>query len=238
MADQELKACPFCGKDEPLINHIEPHPHPISGLPDFGGSVTIECRGCDMGFIKATEAEAIAAWNARSEQVGVPTGDLSTTVQAGEFKQFTLEKYVPLQYSNGSAAPSQPVAVPQLCDYGNEDDFRDALYEHELAENDRIVGAMQYNGNTVSYMYSKARNYGNVVLECHKLIGKQGHVVDTLKALISERDALLTTANAGKDAKPTYTTGHCEHNKQPGGCQQHNLHCGWPKCDQKEINHA
>lgn len=51
-------------------------------------------------------------------------------------------------------------------------------------------------------------------------------------------EVAVLSANAGKDATPTYTTGHCEHNKQPGGCQQHNLHCGWPKCDQKEINHA
>ena len=59
-----------------------------------------------------------------------------------------------------------------------------------------------------------------------------------LAAYIESLEAAVLSANAGKDAKPTYTTGHCEHNKQPGGCQQHNLHCGWPKCDQKEINHA
>lgn len=44
--------------------------------------------------------------------------------------------------------------------------------------------------------------------------------------------------DAAKMMQPAFTTGHCEHHKQPGGCQQHNLHCGWPKCDQKEINHA
>lgn len=34
-------------------------------------------------------------------------------------------------------------------------------------------------------------------------------------------------------AKPDYTTGHCEHHNQPGGCHLHNLYCGYPKCDRK-----
>lgn len=63
----------------------------------------------------------------------------------------------------------------------------------------------------------------------------RGYITDAIEACVK---SALTTANDGKDATPTYTAGHCEHNKQPGGCQQHNLHCGWPKCDQKEINHA
>lgn len=33
----------------------------------------------------------------------------------------------------------------------------------------------------------------------------------------------------------TYTTGHCEQHKQNGGCQLHNLQCGWPDCDRKPI---
>jgi DNA-directed RNA polymerase subunit RPC12/RpoP len=32
-----------------------------------------------------------------------------------------------------------------------------------------------------------------------------------------------------------YTTGHCEKHKQKGGCQLHNLQCGWPDCDRKPI---
>lgn len=34
----------------------------------------------------------------------------------------------------------------------------------------------------------------------------------------------------------TYTTGHCEQHKQNGGCQLHNLQCGWPDCDRKPIS--
>ena len=32
-----------------------------------------------------------------------------------------------------------------------------------------------------------------------------------------------------------HTTGHCENHKQKGGCQLHNLQCGWPDCDLKPI---
>jgi hypothetical protein len=34
--------------------------------------------------------------------------------------------------------------------------------------------------------------------------------------------------------KPAYTTGHCKNKSQPGGCQLHNLQCGYPDCDRKE----
>ena len=32
-----------------------------------------------------------------------------------------------------------------------------------------------------------------------------------------------------------HTKGHCENHKQKGGCQLHNLQCGWPDCDRKPI---
>lgn len=30
-----------------------------------------------------------------------------------------------------------------------------------------------------------------------------------------------------------YTTGHCKNHSQPGGCQLHNVQCGYPACDRK-----
>ena len=36
-----------------------------------------------------------------------------------------------------------------------------------------------------------------------------------------------------KPNEPSFTTGHCEHHNQPGGCHLHNLHCSYPKCDRK-----
>ena len=35
--------------------------------------------------------------------------------------------------------------------------------------------------------------------------------------------------------EPQYTTGHCRENNKPGGCQLHNLHCGYPECDRKAV---
>lgn len=32
-----------------------------------------------------------------------------------------------------------------------------------------------------------------------------------------------------------YTTGHCANNNRLGGCQLHNLHCGYPECDRKPV---
>lgn len=32
---------------------------------------------------------------------------------------------------------------------------------------------------------------------------------------------------------PAYTTGHCQHKKEPGGCPVPNVHCGYPNCDRK-----
>ena len=32
---------------------------------------------------------------------------------------------------------------------------------------------------------------------------------------------------------PAYTEGHCTEKAKPGGCQLHNLHCGYPACDRK-----
>ena len=33
------------------------------------------------------------------------------------------------------------------------------------------------------------------------------------------------------EREPIFTTGHCKEKQKPGGCQLHNLQCGYPKCD-------
>jgi hypothetical protein len=52
-------------------------------------------------------------------------------------------------------------------------------------------------------------------------------------------DPAITALNerlAQPEQEPVaYTTGHCENHKQKGGCQLHNLQCGWPDCDRKPI---
>ncbi len=46
----------------------------------------------------------------------------------------------------------------------------------------------------------------------------------------------MTTDNKTlADVQPGFTTGHCQHNNRPGGCQLHNLQCGWPNCDRKAV---
>lgn len=52
-------------------------------------------------------------------------------------------------------------------------------------------------------------------------------MVQTLGMALSEARAVLN------QAPPAYTEGHCAEKRKPGGCQLHNLHCGYPKCDRK-----
>ena len=52
---------------------------------------------------------------------------------------------------------------------------------------------------------------------------EQAAVVRSLRKALAQQPA----------AVDGYTTGHCERHKQPGGCDLHNLHCGWPACDRR-----
>lgn len=38
-----------------------------------------------------------------------------------------------------------------------------------------------------------------------------------------------------RNEEPKYTTGHCKEHAKPGGCQLHNLQCGYPECDRKLV---
>ena len=57
-------------------------------------------------------------------------------------------------------------------------------------------------------------------------------VAQARKAL-HESCGALRAALEQQDEPVAYTTGHCENHKQKGGCQLHNLQCGWPDCDRK-----
>jgi hypothetical protein len=58
-----------------------------------------------------------------------------------------------------------------------------------------------------------------------------GHdnAASTIRGLIAALSAPAQPAS-GEAVK---TTGHCENRKQKGGCHLHNLHCGYPKCDER-----
>jgi hypothetical protein len=50
------------------------------------------------------------------------------------------------------------------------------------------------------------------------------------------QDRLIAELAAQPKQEPVaYTTGHCKEKAQPGGCQLHNLHCGYPACDRKTV---
>lgn len=57
----DLKPCPFCGSGTKLVKQIEGR----YALARY----SVSCNGCGLvAFYEATEAEAIAAWNARAER--------------------------------------------------------------------------------------------------------------------------------------------------------------------------
>lgn len=52
----------------------------------------------------------------------------------------------------------------------------------------------------------------------------------------SRAHAYELMAAALKDAaqpEQQFTEGHCANKAQPGGCQLHNLQCGYPDCDRR-----
>ena len=63
-----LLPCPLCGS-EALIERHEAHTHEIARfMPDYPGSVTVECQGADCGaaIIQDTWEKAVAVWNRRT----------------------------------------------------------------------------------------------------------------------------------------------------------------------------
>lgn len=69
------------------------------------------------------------------------------------------------------------------------------------------------------------RNGANVTSQ--ELWSANESLDNLFKAVIQARDMVENKA------PPKITTGHCKHNNQPGGCQLHNLQCGYPACDRR-----
>ena len=59
----------------------------------------------------------------------------------------------------------------------------------------------------------------------------------TLSKSTAKRVEALASASVGRMTMAEYTTGHCPNHNQPGGCQLHNLQCGWPNCDRRQVQH-
>lgn len=80
------------------------------------------------------------------------------------------------------------------------DPDNEAAYEQAIKENDDYVGALMYRGNTVSYIKSKADNYGKSLVECHLLSGaKSGQsVMDAIKELRQRAESAEARLREGK----------------------------------------
>ncbi len=134
--------------------------------------------------------EALPAADRRAGSVDTPEFRklLADLLDAAEFsdESYTTPRDALIAYIDSRA---QPVAAgelptePKLCDYGNQDDFDEAHDDWERQQRYAVIGAMEYNGNTVSYMYRKARNYGQALIDCCNELGGTGHVLDRIKAL-------------------------------------------------------
>ena len=74
--------------------------------------------------------------------------------------------------------------------YAKADINDDEAFLKAKEENDAYVGALEYKGNTVSYSVQKGKNYGNKLLEAHRLSGaKSGqHLHERIIELMAERE--------------------------------------------------
>lgn len=65
-----------------------------------------------------------------------------------------------------------------------------------------------------------------------------------IEILTAEREAYVSAMDRLQSAQPVtaagereagFTTGHCKEHAKPGGCQLHNLQCGYPACDRRAV---
>jgi len=74
------------------------------------------------------------------------------------------------------------------------------------------------------------------VAELEQLLLEQKWLTDSREVLADALRKQLNSATPPKlPAAPEYTTGHCTEHNKIGGCQLHNLQCGYPNCDRKPI---
>lgn len=71
-------------------------------------------------------------------------------------------------------------------------------------------------------------NLDEIVRDMHTKMpmATQEDAITFAKALVAE---------LAKQEPKGYTEGHCAEKKKEGGCQLHNLHCGYPACDRKPV---
>lgn len=256
MADK-LKACPFCG-GEPLSKW---RGCSIDGSGHWG-------IGCCISYAQGDDMEdAMASWNTRSDQVGVPTvqagddyginiavamknlcADIARKHQdPSEIDIAHIIEHIDCYECAQSAAPSQ----------SSKDGVDELILSLRSKKNGKLPRGVADKLLSILNTKTPSQPVADHTEQHLAMVPSNEQIIEQCKAAgidwltpdeevgkfpgsfdmasMRQMRALLTTANAGKDAIPAYTTGHCEYHKQPGGCQQHNLHCGWPTCDQKKV---
>lgn len=92
------------------------------------------------------------------------------------------------------------------------------------------------NGPTASRLSIGENGDGHVLF---LKVGERSVTIHTdRESLLKARDMLDQYLGLHAPVEPEekpLTTGHCIHKNQIGGCQLHNLHCGYPRCDTRKV---
>lgn len=71
-------------------------------------------------------------------------------------------------------------------------------------------------------------------LRSHRWASASDDVMSLEEADSLLRQIVIPTVKPAPVAQ-AFTEGHCTEKRKPGGCQLHNLHCGYPACDRKPV---
>lgn len=182
MADQ-LKACPICQKNHAKVIHDTGHSYQANWF------YFVKCKDCGCkGGSDTYKDKAIAAWNTRAEPVSVPT------VQAGDEDKEYIEWMAEQEYL-GQIYTSDAHAL-------RWNELKDSVRESWRVEARKILAERAYWHNV--YHPSAAPSQpvaGKPSDEQIKVLRNTNMDDDGNLDYIAFARAVLTTANAGKDAK-------------------------------------
>lgn len=77
------------------------------------------------------------------------------------------------------------------------------------------------------------RNGANVTSD--ELWSANESLDELFKVAVKAKEELVQTPEKPFVQSKSFSTGHCVHKNKPGGCQLHNLQCGYPSCDRKAV---
>lgn len=194
-------------------------------------------------WMRASGHPAIKALNAalaqqREQQpvchgCGIPAGDVHmSTCKSGKW---------PSRVSNGDTAA--PAPVEQRCTYcDGTGDVHSIDGEWRGTCPCAAAPAPQPAQEPVKFLVNGTRF--KLSFDTRGRVSSLWNFMDELDgrwvALVAAEDdchlqstALPVTAAGEREAG--FTTGHCKEHAKPGGCQLHNLQCGYPACDRRAV---